>query len=324
MTTTRTAAHQTHTDVPGRGTVVLGVDGSERNQAAIAWAKQEAADLGAEVLLVSASPPFNVPMTTVLENFSPAVLEASAAEHLRGLGEQFTHPPRTHVETGTASRLLTEQAIDATLLVVGKRGLGAVSRLLVGSTSIAVAGRSSVPVVVVPDTWAATGKSSRPIVAGLEVHEGSGTGPVSRDVTVLDFAFERADRLGVPVVVVSAWETPPMFAWSPVDLSNWRADREEVTARALKPWTMRYPGVEVVVAAPAGNASNAVLDAAATAQMVVLGRHTRPSHVGGFSVGSTARGVLHYADVPVVVTPDLPANGSSVYRDPEDVAAPMF
>ena len=324
MTTTTRTSMQAHPTSPRKDEIVLGVDGSERNQPAIAWAAAEATETGHSVRLVSAAPPYTAPLSGMAADLSPAILEAEAAKELQSVRERFATPPTIYVESGVASRVLTEQSAHSALLVVGKRGLGAVSRLLVGSTSIAVAGRSSVPVVVVPDTWDATGRADQPIVVGIEAHEGAGTGPVCRDATVLDFAFERAERLGVPLVAVSAWELPPVFAWSPIDVSEWRAHREQVATLALRPWTERFPQVEVIVVAPAENASSAVLDAAITAQLVVLGRHTRPSHVGGFTVGSTARGVLHYSDVPVVVVPSAPVDPAPDYRDPEDVAAPMF
>ncbi|MGZ4469596.1 MAG: universal stress protein [Nocardioidaceae bacterium] len=45
------------------------------------------------------------------------------------------------------------------------------------------------------------------------------------------------------------------------------------------------------------------MEAAPDARMVVLGRHTRARHFGGFALGSTARSVLRHAPCPVAVIP---------------------
>ena len=61
-------------------------------------------------------------------------------------------PPK--VTAGSPSRSCsTRRRGHPRMLVVGRRGLKTFGRALLGSTSVALAGRSPVPVVVVPDDW---------------------------------------------------------------------------------------------------------------------------------------------------------------------------
>jgi nucleotide-binding universal stress UspA family protein len=179
---------------------------------------------------------------------------------------------------------LLQHAEQARLLVVGKRGKGVIPRLLVGSTAVAVAGRAPVPVVVVPTDWRQEDHATEPIVVGLD--------PDPAHHRLLHLAFRRAERLGVPLVIVHGKE-----------VHDDAPDVSEHFAEEVRRWRERFPQVEVRSYVTDHQPAMALLDEAESgAQMVVLGR--RQAHrFDGFGFGSVTRAVLHYAEVPVLVVP---------------------
>jgi nucleotide-binding universal stress UspA family protein len=283
-------------------TVIVGVDGSAGNLAAVTWAQHEAEDVGGRLVLVGATHEYASPTARFSIDDSAQYFEDEARKTLErvrdDLGATEDEVPVVVASGGALAVLLTASE-QADVLVVGKRGLGAVKRMIVGSHSIAIAGRSAVPVVVVPDTWQPVERLSAPVIVGLD---GS-----TRDDAVLTFAFERAVRLAVPLVVVHGWQLPAVYSWSSEDIARWGDEATQRVDDSLQPWVIRYPEVKVLTLAQDANAAMVILDASAVAQLVVLGRHTGPRHFGGFNVGSTTRAVLHYAECPVAIIPSTTA-----------------
>ena len=288
---------------PALPTIVVGVDGSEKNAPAVQWALREAAARHGRLVLASACATY-AGTTAGYDGWYPyeQIVEEtrSALEQLRERLGQEVSDVSVHVTTGgPLPALLSEAEAGADLLVVGQRGAGAWSRVVVGSTSIAVAGRSPVPVVVVPDAWTGA-ETTGPVVLGLALEPGR---VPEESAGVVRFAFERAARLKVPLLAQVAVEVPHVKAWSVQQIESWRHAHEEEAARFLATWHDRFPGVEVFSRAQVAQPASALLDAVDTAQMLVVGRHTGRHHFGGFALGSTARALLHYARVPVAVVP---------------------
>jgi nucleotide-binding universal stress UspA family protein len=297
-------------------TIVVGVDGSEKNTPAVHWAAREAARRHGRLVLASACVTY-AGTTAGYDGWYPyeEIVEETRSS-LQQMQERLARQVpdvAVHVTTGgPLPALLAEAEAGADLLVVGQRGAGALSRVMVGSTSIAVAGRSPVPVIVVPDSWLAGQAAAGPVVVGLALRPGS---TPKESAAVVKFAFERAALLQVPLLAVVAVEVPHMRAWSSEQVESWRQAHEEEAGEFLASWRDRFPDVKVAVRAEVAQPASAVLDAVepggeprvvqgpGPAQMVVLGRHTGRHHFGGFTLGSTARAVLHYARVPVAVVP---------------------
>ncbi|HEY7042224.1 MAG TPA: universal stress protein [Nocardioidaceae bacterium] len=297
MTTQTQPTDESSTSVPV-GVVIVGVDGSDKNQAALEWADREADRLGYRLVLVGATPIFGTPTWGFTRDYGFAELEQDMRDQLDATRARLERPGRdirVDAATGDATRVLLEAGKHCDLLIVGKRGIGATKRMLVGSTSTAVAGRSPVPVVVVPDSWDQSRQESAPIVVGVTDAE--------RDHEVLEFGFTRADRLGVPLIAAYVWDLPLQVVWSPDDVARWKAEARELLDGVVAQWSKRFPDVEVVSLTPHGNVAMALVDAGEAAQLVVVGRHTGPRHLGGFSLGSKTRALLHYAEFPVAVVP---------------------
>ncbi len=271
--------------------VVAAVDGSDPNHAAVLWAAGEASRAGADLSLVAVADEHHIRhlgrgvSKSRAQRAVDAALEAARTmvgeEHLSG-----------KVLTGLVDETLIGHLDRARLLVVGKRGLHSIPRLLVGSTSLSVAGRCPVPTAVVPESWSQHEHENDVIVVGVE--------PDQDNARLLHLAFRRADHLGVPLVVIHGHEhseelpveDDPVTAAAPGS----RLDEE------LAPWRDRFPAVDVRPLDSRSHPAMAVLDAAETAQLVVLGRH-KDSRFSGFGFGSVTRAVLHYATCPVLVVP---------------------
>ncbi|MFY9916097.1 MAG: universal stress protein [Nocardioidaceae bacterium] len=299
--------------VAGAPVVIVGVDGSAHNRAAVTWARNEAEDLGGRLVLVGATPDHVIPVRGYSLDFPIDFFENETRDTLEHVREELgadEDDVSMLIGSGGARPVLLRAAKEADVLVVGKRGLGAAKRMVVGSNSISVAGRSPVAVVIVPDAWSPADRKAAPIVVGLDGSD--------LDEAVLTYGFERAVRLAVPLLAIHAWHLPATYAWSPDDIARWESEAKEQLDSSLTAAREKYPEVEVITLSQDANAAMAILDAAAVAQLVVLGRHTGPHHLGGFHLGSTTRAVLHYAECPVAV---IPSSSRHPLADVEDLEA---
>ena len=279
--------------------VVAAVDGSERNRSAVAWAANEAAATGCELVLVTAIENRVLPTP----HFSIRSQERHGREMLARVRDEVRRVVTdqevvTELVAGSAVEALLDRARNARMVVVGKRGLGAFARVVVGSTSIALAGRAPVPVAIIPDTWRQDDHASAPIVVGID--------PSQPDPHPLRIAFRRAHRLGVRLVAVHGWQAPPAYSWEADvvtgDTSQWEQETHAKFDKVVALWRERFPEVEVDTVHSHSHPAMAVLDAAEQAQLVVLGRHG-DGKLGGFPFGSVTRAVLHYSTCPVMVVP---------------------
>ncbi len=136
------------------GRIVVGVDDSKGARAALDWALDEARRHQAHVTLVHAYQ-LEVAWIDRADIARWAAMERRAAEGaLRHLVEELSVPAGVELDAqvveGNPVDVLIEASADADLLVVGSRGRGGFSGLLIGSVSQRCAERAGCPVVVVP------------------------------------------------------------------------------------------------------------------------------------------------------------------------------
>ncbi len=138
--------------------IVVGVDGSEGSNRALAWAMTEAGLRGIDVEVVHvwrysyglapAGPPtMHERLHDELAADEQALLDravAVAAELGPGVGVSCS------LREGAAAHELVRAAADAALLVVGTRGRGGFAGLLLGSVGQQCAHHASCPLVIVP------------------------------------------------------------------------------------------------------------------------------------------------------------------------------
>jgi nucleotide-binding universal stress UspA family protein len=135
--------------------------------------------------------------------------------------------------------------------------------------------------------------------------------PDSDEERMLALAFARAERLGVPLVAVHAVGGPrfPDLAGSTEVLAHGHAHGHDAFDVLMDKWAAAEPVARLCRVKSEGPAATAILTAAAEAQLIVVGKQSRrlPSVV----LGSTLRALLHYADCPVAVVPELPKAGEN-------------
>jgi len=137
-------------------TVVVGVDGSPSSHKALTWAADEAADHGADLIVLNVWEHTLLPpagSVSVSERYVPDPSQRTAndlLEEIKGvLGENPPLLVQPVVKQGNAAEVLIEQSAGAELLVVGTRGHGGFRGLVLGSVSQHVAAYAKCPVTVV-------------------------------------------------------------------------------------------------------------------------------------------------------------------------------
>jgi nucleotide-binding universal stress UspA family protein len=296
MTQTRVDPHEPappHWSAPDRA-VVVGVDGSERNRAAIGWAIAEAMATGRPLNLVHVVDERRVPSPfhglETEDQHAWSVLDAVESE----LPEDApTVIVRKEVAVGHVATTLLDRSANQAALVVGRRGFGRFVRLLIGSTSLDVASRADVPVVVVPDRWSIDEHQSDPVVVGV--------GPGQLQPDVLQVAFAEARLRHVPLIAAHGRDEsagPGPAATGGGAATGPDGHLEE----ALDTYAKAFPDVVMSVVDHPAHPLSVLLDEVGPGQLLVLGRH-RGGRREGFPFGSVAHSVLHYADVPVAIVP---------------------
>jgi nucleotide-binding universal stress UspA family protein len=146
-----------------RPRIVVGVDGSPGSRAALDHALRDAARRDATVEVVSAATPpeYRMPLAgppaISLDDIREGIRQR-ATETVREvtgqLGESLPELPPVTITTatGSAAEALVHAARGAELLVVGSRGHGGFSSMLLGSVSMQCALHAPCPVTVVRPT----------------------------------------------------------------------------------------------------------------------------------------------------------------------------
>lgn len=142
--------------------IIVGVDGSEHSLSALDWALNEADLRKTPLTVVTVSPivtgiygPGYAPADYYpAEEESRAQAEKATQELVNEAVERRGGAPAATVTvralSGIAADELINASADAELLVVGARGAGGFSRLVMGSVSTQVTHHALCPVVVVP------------------------------------------------------------------------------------------------------------------------------------------------------------------------------
>ncbi|GLW99106.1 universal stress protein [Microtetraspora sp. NBRC 16547] len=292
--------------------IVVGADGSPAASAAVAWAADDAAKKGAPLRVVHAvyrlpyaSPPYPIP------GLDDALTRAGGqflleAERL-ALGRHPDLDVSTRLFEGGPARVLIREAASASELVVGSRGRGGFTGMLLGSVSTQLAGHAAVPVVVVRPGHT---EAARPeVVVGVD--ESQECEPA------LAYAFEQARLRGCLLRAVHGWRLPPEIytGWFVYDLPEMQQLRESLTAGRLAAWRARYTDVSAEVEVICDHPVAALVEAAKNAAVLVVGSHGRGG-VGAMVLGSVSRGVLHHARCPVAVVRSRPADRTSAQATP--------
>ncbi|MEV7234195.1 universal stress protein [Streptomyces sp. NPDC051020] len=285
----------TTTELP----VIAAVDGSSPSYEALDWAAREAVRRGLPLTIVHV----RIPTRRTVQEAQQRQAEELLTESVRrvSLIAPDLHPATLSPLDFPVSAL-TSLGQNASLLVLGSRGLGGFRSLLIGSNSLATASMATCPVVVIhsgrgDDDAVDAAETFPDIVAGVAADESS--------EAVLDFAFEAAAaRPGARLRIVHGWTMfSSMLSGGPVfdrDAAAGAAERTlgELTAGRGE----KYPQVELVLEPIHGSASRTLVTASATAALTVIGRRKGGEELG-FGLSPVAQTTLTHALGPVAVVP---------------------
>jgi len=269
--------------------ILTGYDGSAGSEQALSWAVREARSRRTALTVCHAfgsgflAPDDEDAVLDLARRRGERVILSGLrrAQHLMGTGEV-----RSLLVAGSAAAVLCERSHDATMVVVGARGLGGVAGLHLGSVGSQVAAHASGRVVVVRGHW----RPAAGFIPGSIVVGANGS-PPSRDA--LDFAFEEAALREAPVLAVCA------LADAPGRLGDTEKRREQFED-AIGRWEKDHPEVAVLRRLSHGGARDALLTAAHDAQLLVVGARGRGG-IAGMTLGSVSLAALHHAPCPVGV-----------------------
>jgi len=138
--------------------IVVGVDGSGHSGRALEWAMKEAAVRNAPLTVVTVHEMIRgyfggmveFPDDQALAARARQAVQAEVDKVLNDIGEPRPASVTVHVGFGSVVEELVNASKDADLLVVGSRGAGGFTRLVLGSVSSLVAQHATCPLVIIP------------------------------------------------------------------------------------------------------------------------------------------------------------------------------
>ena len=282
--------------------IVAGTDGSEESLRAVDWAAREAALRGAPLRIVGtaellprmspragASGSTYDTVTDVLDKDRDRALAAAAELAAKTAAGVLID---TDELTGPTAQAVTAAGSGALMLVLGSRGIGAFTALLLGSVSRYAASHASVPVMVVRDESPAPHQLIGVGIADIES---------CRDA--LTFALEEASLRHAGLHAIHAWHTPQsdITRAGPVPTESGAqaaADAASQLAGLLDECGAKYPDVKVTHEVVHGHPGRALVGLSARADLVVIGRRA-----GAPGPGSVRHALLNHTHGPVAVVP---------------------
>ncbi|MGW8885391.1 universal stress protein [Streptomyces sp. NPDC055749] len=285
----------TATDLP----VIAAVDGSAHSRQALDWAAQEALRRRLPLMIVHVRPPAR----RMSQESQLREAEELLTESVRRTAQLAPElHPSTLAPLDFPAAALISLGQDASMVVLGSRGLGGFRSLMIGSNSLAVASMAVCPVVVVQgengeEEEAAAPETFPDIVAGVAADESS--------EAVLEFAFSTAvTRPGARLRLVHGWTMfSSMLSGGPVFDRDAAAEAAELSlAEVTSGWQEKYPQVEVVREPVSGSASRTLVTASGTAALTVVGRRKGGESLG-LGLSPVAQTTVTHALGPVAVVP---------------------
>jgi nucleotide-binding universal stress UspA family protein len=284
--------------------IVAGTDGSEESLRAVEWAAREAVLRGAPLRIVAAAALLPRMISRAGVGEYDTVTDVILKERDRALAAAAERAARTAagllIDTdplsGPPAAAVTESGAGALMLVLGSRGIGAFTALVLGSVSRYAASHASCPVVAVRD--------ENPGAHGLV---GVGVGNLEDSGDALTFAFEEASLRQASLLALHAWHTPQTDisrageVFTAPGTQAAAADAARQLEGLLDSWRAKYPDVPVRHDVGHGHPARALIGLSARADLVVLGRHARRPGLPG--PGSVRQAVLSHAHGPVVTVP---------------------
>lgn len=286
--------------------IVVATDGSDDAHRAVQWAAEHAYRERRPLIVVTAVGSPGVPAVTwsgmgagyayqpheMLAHGQAVADEALAlAHHLR---------PGLEVETavvhGDPRQALVEFSEKAHLLVLGSRGRGVFRSKVLGSVSAAVSRDAACPVVV-----------SRPPARGSEPDRGIlvGADGTVESLPVIEFAFQQASLLGLPLTVVHCVWDEIAAAHGPIMVPQQEEGLDEqrlLLSESVAGMSSKFPEVTVDLRLARGLAEECLSDDSSAWNLIVVGRHPVDT-LFQLITGAVATAVIERSRTTVAVVP---------------------
>jgi nucleotide-binding universal stress UspA family protein len=272
------------------GPIVVGVDEDDRSVVALCWAASQAELERRPLILVHAqvetyswalaSGMIGAVDWNGLGAVSRLVLD-SALDLVRRLAPGVAVTTRT--QPASPARLLLQAANETSLIVLGNHGARLMTAVLNGTVCGFVAAHARCPVIAVSGrpAW-----PDAPIVIGIDED-----GIADR---ALEFAVELAARRHVSV---NLHHTRRTHAWGTSRRHPGFDDRYQLARLRA-----HHPQVPVRITCGAGDPVASLTDAAADAQLLVIGTRGHGS-AAGLLTGSVSHALLRKAPCPLAIVP---------------------
>lgn len=285
--------------------LVVGIDGSDESAKALAWAVEDARRRRLELELVYGlavpvvSDAYGMVMTRPdideLCRYSESLLDAArTAAEAMDPGVPIT----TRLLNGPPAAVLIDASKEAAGLVVGSRGVGAMSGRMLGSVAVRVAAKACCPVYVIPSNYDPAAAAGDPVVVGLD---GSAYGDAA-----LRLGFDEARCRDAALVVVVAYRVP--WLARPIEpnlIAEFQTSESQLARRTADEALARVRtdsdiGIAVDVRLLECHPEEALINAGKQALLTVVGSRGR-SALSRALLGSVSRAVLQEATRPVAV-----------------------
>ena len=264
--------------------ILVGTDGSDGGQAAVAWAARFSQAIGAKVALAAVVEPHDDGDESTDRRATSALLEEEWAVPLREL--DVDHEQLVLLGDPRTALLDAAEESGSDAVIVGTRGRGGFQGLGVGGVAHYLARHLPCPLIAVP-------RAGGPLFHG-KVIAGADIAPAN--IPALEWAADVAARVDAQALA--------LFAYSPLSdvmthrMDNWHYPWED----KLYAHVQQAGTFEVVTAA--GNAVEELvrIGRARDAALIVVGRRGRGS-LHGLLLGRVPAQLLHHAGRPVAVIP---------------------
>jgi nucleotide-binding universal stress UspA family protein len=321
-------------DAEKKKAVLVGVDGTDASYKAVWWAANYTKHAGLELQIVCA---YSLPSYAAVSfdaTYSAlgddAMAHTDAQEILaraKSIADEQGVKASTLIVTGDPASVFVELSRNYHLIVIGNRGKGGLAERLLGTTSSSLPAYSYCPTVVVPFTddddklLHLNNKITRVAVGSDESKWG-----LKALQLAADFAASWDAELTVLSAVPVYGASSGMFSLAPS-----QEDQQHIVDSYLddlrtrvEPIRDQYPHLDINLKVVPGSAVDALAQASAKNDVVVVGSRGR----GGFTgliLGSTSQGLIQHAQCPVYVVPRKYVEASElapqedVPASPEDV-----
>ena len=278
------------------GSILVGIDGSDRGRRALDWAVRFARVVGYDVHMLAVIDEAIANKAGVGVDTVTAALEKKRQAALESYPDMRI---QASVSVGDIVGVLADSAAMHDLIVLGSHHGRTIGETISGAKGLRVSVSTSVPTVVVPADWDAKQRGTGIVV---------GVGPDEAvSVRAIDFAARAAVATQQPLELVSAWGVPAWLERTSESMGGGLApvgeQRQIELDRQLGRLAFEYPALQATGRTVEDSSpSRALIEAGKEASMLVMGTNSRNA-LGRTLFGSVTHSVLLNLKVPTIIVP---------------------